>query len=207
MASATNTVRAAATKMPRVHSALHFPLRKAISKRLWKLWGAGLAGLLVAAAILAAGYFDSVRAGELGPGFHSLFDLASSRAIRVISSVQVLLAGQLALFIWWARSRGQNGAPYRYRTWAWLAAVCFVASFAIGVDAHLALADTIAWAAGDQVTVEPQLGWLVPTGCCLLAFLCLLHADLKQCKTSLVLFWLAVMSWAGAAAIDRGVEL
>ena len=206
-ATASDTVRATATTSSGVNSRFHFPLRKAISRRLWKVWGTGLAGLLVGAGIVAGGYFDELRSQELGPGFHSLFNLSSARAIRYFSTILVMLAGQLALFIWWARSRAQGVSAVRYRSWGWLSVICFLASFVIGSEAHHAATETLVWFAGGQLSFHPELAWMIPGGTCVLGFLWLLHSDLRQNRTGLALLWLAALSWIAGGAIRRVGDL
>ena len=182
-------------------SALHFPLQKAISRRLWKIWAVGTLGLVVGAALLSAGFYAERAADVVGPAFVHLFDLAAGRAIRFFSIVYFVLCGQLAMFVWWGRARRQRGLNSRLRVWSSLAATCFLMSFFVATDTHLALNDTVLWLLKRDLGPRRDLCWLSPLAGSLLIFLWMLHRDMRECRTGLVMLWLAALSWTAAGSM------
>src|SRR4051812_30113312 len=60
----------------------HFPLRKIISSRLWKVLGIACGAGLVAAGILVGGWAAKTRSAQLGPGFQHVFDLQQAMLVR-----------------------------------------------------------------------------------------------------------------------------
>ncbi|MEX2287481.1 MAG: hypothetical protein WD648_10355 [Planctomycetaceae bacterium] len=185
----------------RASMGLSFPLRKAISRRLWKIWGVGSLGLMVGAALIAASFYADRYYPILGPGFSHLFDLAGGRAIRFYGVVAFLLSGLLSVFVWWARSRSHKDFRRRYRIWSRFAGACFLFSFLIGTDAHLALNETILWFWKRGPVPPAPWSWLAPTGCCVFVFLLMLHRDMRECRASLTMLWMAALSWTAAGGM------
>ena len=60
----------------------HFPLRKAISSRLWKHAGVALLGLGLSVGILAGGFAAQTHPARLGPGLTWFLDLSAARLVR-----------------------------------------------------------------------------------------------------------------------------
>ncbi len=185
-------------------SRLRFPLRKAISRRKWKVWSVGLLALAFAAGILAGGLTVIRQPQTLGPGFEQIFDLETGVLVRFYSTVQMLLTGQLAMFIGWARSRNPHDLGRRYRVWAWIAAICFGYSLFIGTDAQTAIVETIRWAGGIHSSLRLSLGWMVPTGICLLLCLLRLNSEIHDNRVSQALLWMALASWTVVGAWQLG---
>jgi hypothetical protein len=182
----------------------HFPLRKVISIRYWKLAAVTLCAALVGASILVGGWAAATHGEQLGPGFVLFFRLDSARLVRGFAAVGFLLAGQLALLIGWVRSQSLQDFNGRYRGWVFCAIVAFVA--ALGLETQLASAWSATaawlWPSGFASVMSSQRGpllWLVPTG----FFGVLVHAylvrEMRDCRMSLSFLWLAFLL-AGAAA-------
>ncbi len=131
---------APAKVMQKRRSPSHFPLRKVISARYWKLAAIVLGAMLAGAAILGGGWAAANFGQQLGPGFVLLFGLDAARLVRGFAAVGLLLAGQLALLISWARSQSLQDFNGRYRGWVFCAIFAFVAAF--GMQTQLAAAWT-----------------------------------------------------------------
>src|SRR5579863_663789 len=84
--------RAAPAKSPtKTRGPSHFPLRKVISAKLWKHAGVACIGLLLAAAILVAGWAAEIHGARLGSGIVRLCNLREPRLVVWFISVALLL--------------------------------------------------------------------------------------------------------------------
>ena len=196
-------------EMPRASAPSHFPVRKAISRRLWKIWGIGMIGLASAAGILAAGQFAATQSELLGPGFVRLFSFPESRAATFFCATQLMLAGQLALLIWWVRSRSLNDFKGRYRVWTWGAMTAFLGAFAIVTDGHLAFSETVCWLWTEPFWNKEVLCWLLPTAVVGLVLTWSLKSDMRECRSSVSMLWLATVCgglWA-VLAVDLQIQI
>ncbi len=176
----------------------HFPLRKIISARLWKHSVVGFCGMLLASAIVAAGWAAEVHPARLGPGFLPLFDLSAARLVRWYLSTAIFLSSQLAVLIWWLRSQSLQDFKGRYRGWAGCAAIGFIAAFAVETNAVRALSETARWLwhIDDGRQSLGCLAALVLFGLVVWRFL---YREMRDCLTSLGLLWLTGLF--GAAAV------
>ncbi len=208
-ATSAPPITGGAAPSPRVarSSYTHFPLRKAISRRKWKVWSVGLISLLFGIGMLVAGIAAARQAERLGPGFVQIFDLSAARMVSLYATLQLMLTGQLAVFIWWGRSRSLNDFGGRYRVWAWTAAVCFLFTLLTGVEAHKAIVETVRWATGIESSARLAAAWLVPTLICLTICVLRLSHELRNNRVSVVLLWMAVAAWSVTAAQQLGSRL
>jgi len=186
-----------------------FPLRKVISPKLWKHWGLWLFGLLVGAGILYGGLCVSRQGNQLGPGFVRLFDLSSSPIIRCYSSFLLVLSGQLALLIGWARSRSLHDFAGRYRLWVWAAGAWFGFAFCVASGAHLAWTETAMWLWNADLQSwninlqnREALCWLLPATVLGICLLWTLHRDMRICRSSVVMLWLAAGLCLAAGVLE-----
>jgi hypothetical protein len=191
---------------PRRDSA-EFPLRKLVSRRLWKHWSLVLIGLAVGASILAAGYCATAFAHKLGPGFVHQFNLESARFIRGYTSMMFLLAGQFALLIFWIRSRSLRDFAGSYRLWAWVAAAWMLTSLCVATEAHTAITETVFWLQTIDVWNGRVLSWLAPVAVIGLGYLWALTREMYGCRSSLTMLWLAALLSAASGALLLGFEL
>ena len=185
----------------------HFPLRKALSRRKWKVWSLGLISLLCGTGILIAGIEAAQQAERLGPGFVQIFDLSAARMVSFYATLQLLLTGQLAVFIWWARSRSQSDFAGRYRVWAWTASTCFVFTLLMGVDAHKGIVETMRWAMGVENSTRLAAAWLIPTVICLAICVLRLNHEMRDNRPSAALLWMGVAAWTVIGAQQLGSRL
>ena len=198
--------RAPAEKRKRARrGSAHFPLRKVISIRYWKLAAVILGAAVAGAGILVGGWAAATHGEQLGPGFVLMFRLDAARLVRGFAAVGLMLAGQLALLISWARSQSLQDFSGRYRGWVFCAILAFVA--AIGLETQL----TAAWSATatwlwptpfvSAIAQRAILLWLVPTIICGLFAHAYLVREMRDCRLSLTFLWLAFFLGGGAAAI------
>lgn len=187
-------------------SALHLPLRKLISPRLWKHLLLGLAGVGVAAGLLWAG---KTASGEhpYGPGFGLFFSLSTGHAVQYYNAAMLTIAGQLCLLIWWARSHSRKDFSGSYRVWFWSAAACLVSAFVAVTDAHVAWSQTALWLWDVDVWNKQTLSWLVPIGVPAAVFYLLLQRDTRDCRVSVNLLRLSSLAMLGAALWTLGFRL
>jgi hypothetical protein len=182
----------------------HFPLRKVISIRYWKLLAVVLGAALAATGILLGGWAAATHGERLGPGFVLFFRLDSARLVRGFAVFGLLLSGQLALLISWVRSQSLQDFSGRYRGWVLCAVAAFIA--AIGLQTQLAAAwsATATWlwpAPLSSISHKATLLWLIPTmlgGAFVHAYLV---REMRDCRVSLTFLWLTFLLGGGAAAI------
>jgi len=194
--------RASSSKGPaKLRGPSHFPLRKVISARLWKHAGLALLGLLLAGAILTGGWAAETYAQRLGPGLVRLFDLSTARLVRWYVSCAIFLASQLALLVWWLRSQSLQDFNGRYRGWACCAVLGFLAAFAVQTDALRAWTQTVDWLWHFDVRNKQAWSWMAPAVLCGIPAWRFLHREMRDCRLSLTLLWLAMLFGATLAAL------
>lgn len=181
----------------------HFPLGRLISRKLWKLWAVGVLALLVGGNLLLAGTVATAESGQFGPGFSHLFDLTAGRALQPFATLLLLMATQLAWFIWWVRSQSPRDFDGRYRQWSWCAALGMFATLAVAGDLHHAWSKTAMWLWDLDFWKVEIVVWLLPI--CLAAAWALrtLHREMRDCRSSLAMLWMA----AGCGLCIAGLQL
>jgi hypothetical protein len=179
----------------------HFPLRKVISIRYWKLAAVILCATLAAAGILAGGWAASTYGEQLGPGFVFLFRLDSARLVRGFAAIGLLLAGELALLISWVRAQSLQDFNGRYRGWVFCALLGFLAAFGLQTQLAAAWSATASWLWAAPFSHKATLLWLVPTATCGLFVHVYLVREMRDCRTSSLFAWLAALFGCGAAVI------
>jgi hypothetical protein len=179
----------------------HFPLRKVISTRYWKLAAVIFCATLTAAGILAGGWAASNYGEQLGPGFVFLFRLDAARLVRGFAAVGLLLAGELALLIGWARAQSLQDFNGRYRGWVFCALLGFLAAFGLQTQLAAAWSATAAWLWTAPFSHKATLLWLVPTATGALFVHVYLVREMRDCRLSSTFAWLAALFGCGAAVI------
>jgi hypothetical protein len=194
--------RAAPTKVKQKRrSPSHFPLRKVISARYWKLAAIVLCAALAGVAILGGGWAAANYGQQLGPGFVLLFGLDAARLVRGSAAVGLLLAGQLALLISWARSQSLQDFNGRYRGWVFCALLAFVAAFGMQTQLAAAWSATAGWLWTAQFAHKATLLWLIPTACCGIFVHGYCVREMRDCRVSLTLAWLTFVLGGGVTGI------
>jgi hypothetical protein len=183
-----------------------FPIRKVISPKAWKIAGVivlvGLFGFLIVLAG-AAGWPD---AESLGPGCHRLIDSRGGSLARLFQAGLLMLSGQLALLIWWGRSQSLRDFDGQYRIWLWAAVILVFAGWGLVGDWHWAWSDTICWLWSARFPQREVVCWALPS--VVLAGLLgrKLSADIRPCKCSFFLLWLAGLAFAAACVFRLGID-
>lgn len=178
------------------------PLRKVISARLWKIWAASFLVLTAGVAVVAGGWAAANRPDLLGPGLTALFDLESGRAARTFNGLMFLAFGQLSLLICWTRAQSLKDFDARYRAWAWVGAAGLLAGATVLSGAHVALADTLFWKWNAPIPHRALLAWLVPAAIVGLVCLRLMHLEMRNCRSGLVMLYLGAAAFAAFAALQ-----
>jgi hypothetical protein len=179
----------------------HFPLRKVISIRYWKLALAILCAVAAGAGILFGGWATTIYGERLGPGFVLLFRLDVARLVRGFATVGFLLVGELALLIGWARSQSLQDFNGRYRGWLLCAVLAFVAAFGLETQLAAALSATVGWLWSEPFWHKETLCWLVPAAACGLFAHAYAVREMRDCRLSLSFAWLAALLASGTAAL------
>jgi hypothetical protein len=179
----------------------HFPLRKVISIRYWKLGAVIFCATLAAAGILLGGWAASFYGEQLGPGFVFLFRLDAARLVRGFAAVGLLLAGELALLISWARAQSLQDFNGRYRGWVFCALLGFLAAFGLQTQLAAAWSATATWLWATPFSHKATLLWLVPTATGALFVHAYLVREMRDCRLSSIFAWLAALFGCGAAVV------
>ncbi len=179
----------------------HFPLRKVISIRYWKLAAIIFLATLAGAGTLVGGWAAATHGEPLGPGFVLFFRLDAARLVRGFAAVGLLLAGQLALLIGWVRSQSLQDFNGRYRGWVLCAILAFLGTMALETQLTAAWSATANWLWPAPFSHKSILLWLVPTALCGAYVHAYLVREMRDCRLSLTFLWLAFLLGGGTAAI------
>ncbi len=190
--SEDSPARADADDFSQQSAAVQFPLHKVISQKMWKHWAVAFFGLALGAGILYCGHHAADLEEKLGPGFARLFNLSSGPVFRCYRSILLILSGQLALLIFWARSRSLQDFAGRYRLWVWVAGAWFWFAFSTASGAHHAWSESVVWLWWDApLRNRTTLCWLIPAVLLGAELLWMMHRDMRGCRSSLSMLWLA----------------
>lgn len=184
--------------------ASHFPLRKLISARFWKIWGVGICVIGAGAAVLAGTWAATERPELLGPGFARYFEPSSTRAVSYFNTFLLISSAQLAFLIWWVRSRSLQDFSGKYRIWAWAGLGGFAAAASLSTGAHLAWSETVGWLWNIDFPNKQIWFWMAPALLWGLITLQFLRGEMRECRWSLSLLWLSTLSFGAIAAWQFG---
>ena len=185
-----------------------FPVKKLISPKKWKLWLISFGLLSLCSLFLYLSHFVQTNPDIWSPDLIAFFSMKDGLLFRGFNSFLVLLSAQLALGIWWARSRSLKDFSGQYRTWFTVMVIGSLISFCMATDAHLVFSNTISWYWNIRFWKQELLGWVVPLLGCATAIVCSMHAEMRRNKLSLTFFWLSMLIWGGrlAFSFDLGEE-
>ncbi len=183
----------------------HFPLRKVISPKGWKISLVGALVFLAGAGILAAS-LSTADSRTLGPGWTRLVHPHGGALARMFHAAVLLFSGQTALLIWWARSQSLRDFGGRYHLWLWSAVGSMLAAGSLAGDWHWAWSDTICWLWSARFPQRDVLCWMVP-GLILAGILWRkLRADMRDSTASSLLLWLSAAACLGACLFRLGID-
>ena len=184
----------------------HLPVALVIPADGWKYLAGGLLGLAFSAAIVIAGCFTPELQTLAGPGISGLFALPNGRVAQWFSSLLLLLCAQLALLIWWTRSRSLEDFEGRYWLWIRTAGVWLVFSGCVSIDAHNAALDTL-------LNIRPGLSrewatlcWMIPAAAVGVLLVGALVVEMRGCRASRVLLLLACACQLSTAGLHLEFE-
>jgi hypothetical protein len=179
------------------------PISRLIPAEWWKYLLAAIGLLATSASLLVAGWKSAELTSALGPGFERLFALPDSAAVRWFSGVLHLLSAELALLIWWARSKSQSDYDGRYWLWIRVACIWLISSACLATGAPAAICETIHHFRPDFAARMLILSWLAPAAV-IGAFVAFgLVREMRDCRWSRALLLLA----AGAYVVAAGLAL
>lgn len=171
----------------------------------WKAWLLVLLGVLVAAGVVAVGDAVDRDPGFYGPELAGLMSLQSGRLVRTVGSVLLLLSGQLALVVWWARSRSTQDFSGRYDVWVWTAAAWFLFALGHETQAHLAWNEMAALVWEPDFWNKTILSWFAPAVAAGGVLWLSARADAGRCRSAKFLLTLAGLAWVAAGLLALGV--
>lgn len=185
----------------------HFPLRKIISPKSWKI--AIAAGMTFGTALLSllAGYYPHNVQSMFGPGIAGLFNMQTGNFFTSYTGCLLLMAGQLALLIWWCRSQNMRDFEGSFRIWPYAAITALVAACVLFSGAHHAWSSTFHWLWPVAFWKKEIVCWLAPTLAVVSSLILALHRDMRDSKISILFLWLAASGWSGAAVMSLQLEL
>ncbi len=172
-----------------------FPVKKLISPKKWKLWSISFGLVAVCALFLYTSIQVQKYPGDWSPDLVNFFSLENGLLYRSFNSLLVLVSAQLALGIWWARSRSILDFSGQYRTWFTVTFIGLLISFCMATDAHITFSNTISWYWNFQFWKQELLGWAVPLLGCATAVVCSMHIEMRKNRLSLSLFWFSMLIW------------
>jgi hypothetical protein len=177
-----------------------------VPQEWWKYVAAGMACLAITTGILIAGWRASDLATALGPGVEGLFSFPAAPVAKWFSNLLLLMAGQLALFIWWARSRSHKDFEGRYWLWIRATGVWFLLGGCAATGAHRALSETLRYIWPEISGRTATLGWLVPAWVVGVAILVPLAREMRGCRWSRSLLLLGAGCYLAAAGLYVELE-
>jgi len=183
-----------------------FPVRKLISPQIWKLTAFSFALFLLGGLLLTAGLKVAENPAEFGPGFSRLFSLESGRAINYFCGILMTLAGQVAILIWWARSRSLHDYDGNFRVWVWTATCAIMFGFCLLTDAHIAFSLTVFWFWDLNFWKQDTLCWLGPALIITGGIFWQLRHDLYDCKSSRSFYVVAAGCWVVSALLNFDMQ-
>jgi len=189
-----------------VSPTLNLPVSAVIPAAGWKYLVGGVLGLAISAGIIAAGYFSSRLESIAGAEIADLLALPNSRLAQWFSSLLLLLCAQLAMFIWWARSRSLEDFDGRYWLWIHTAGVWFVLSGCLSTEAHTVVSGAIRLIRSGISQRDANLGWMIPMGILGIMLARALAREMRGCRASRALLLTACAVQLLTAALHLELE-
>ena len=177
------------------------PLAGLVPAEGWKFLAGGLLGLAVGAGIVIAGYFAPRFQSISGTAISDLLALPNGRLAQWFSSLLLLLSAQLALLIWWARSRSLE--DYEGSYWLWIRTAGFWLAFSgcVSVEAHNLALTTLLKIRPGLSQQYASLCWMIPSIGLAALLVGALVREMCGCRTSRALLLLACACHLSAAGL------
>ncbi len=174
------------------------PVNSLIRPQLWIHWSVISLCLLAWGGLLYLGDL----AEQTDFGLREIVGLRSGRLATFFSTLMLLWAGQLALLIFWYRRKSRNDFHGRYRSWLWAGVTLQLFLMFVATGAQHPFSEYMQQHYPLAIPRYDLLCWLVPIATVSLSLFRLLGLDMRPCRSSRALMWVA-----GIAAIVAGSSL
>lgn len=167
------------------HPRLGCPVLNLFPGGMW-FYGA-LAGALGAGLIVltAASFFAPTwKIGTWGPVAARLLSVQRPSLLTWCGDTLVLLAAQVAVFIWWARARGSKDFGGSYRLWGWVTAAGIGTHLVLTTGLHRVLSQALPRSVPMLARLPNHLVWLVPALVVGYLLFWALQRELRGCRLS-----------------------
>ncbi|VAX40257.1 hypothetical protein MNBD_PLANCTO02-1967 [hydrothermal vent metagenome] len=185
----------------------HFPLRKLISQRKWKVVTAACLAIVSSVLVVLSGFYSEWVSLNLGVGFSTFANPLSGKLAMAATGCWLMLSGQLALLTWWVRSNSLSDFEGKYRIWPYASLAMFLASFGIMTDAHQAFSATFQLLFHTSFWKQEVISWLAPTLAISFSLLAGLHREMRDCRSSHLLLLFSACSASVAAFLSLELVL
>lgn len=183
------------------------PLSSLVPRAWWQYAIAGLLCLLIGGAMTVAGCHTSALGVLLGPQAAALFELPNGPVAKWFSSLLLLLAAQVSLFIWWARAQSLKDFDGRYWLWIRVACICLMFSGCVAIDAN-GICQSIVHHFRPRIGGwRLMLGWLVPAAVIGGLTVRALSREMRGCRVSRLLMLTTAGCYLTAALLGLELEL
>lgn len=185
---------------------LHLSLANVVPAEGWKYLVGGLLGLAFGAVVTITGCFAPELQTLAGPGISGLFALPNGRVAQWFSSFLLLLCAQLALLIWWTRSRSLEDFEGRYWLWIRTACIWIVFSGCVSIEAHSVALKTLLHIRPELSREWSNLCWMIPVATLGALLVKALVREMRGCRASRALLLLAFACQLSAAGLHLALE-
>ena len=127
-------------------------------------------------------------------GLKNILGIRSGRLVNFFSTIMLLWAGQLALLIYWFRRKSRNDFHGRYRMWLWVGVTLQFFLAVVATEAHLPFSAYMQRMWPLALPRYELLSWLIPTATLGLALFQILGKEMRHCRCSQVLLWIAAVA-------------
>ncbi len=181
------------------------PIAQIVPPEWWKYAAGGIAVLGMNCALVAAGWLAPQVSAAAGPAVERIFSPANGPATKWYSGLLLGLSAQLALLIWWARSRSLKDFDGRYWLWTRAAVAWLAFSGCLAIDAGQAAVDVLRHFRPDLNQGYSALAWLIPASIVGISIGRGLLREMSGCRTSQMLFSTALAGYVAAVGFDLGL--
>jgi hypothetical protein len=181
------------------------PIAQIVPPEWWKYAAGGIAVLGMNCALVAAAWFAPQVSAVAGPAAERIFSPANGPATKWCSGLLLGLSAQMALLIWWARSRSLKDFDGRYWLWTRAAAAWLAFSGCLAIDARQTAIDVVRHFRPDLNQRYSALAWLIPASLVGISIARGLLREMRGCHTSRILFSTALAGYVAAVGFELGL--
>jgi len=177
------------------------PLATIVPRAWWKHAAVDILLALVALALSAGAARLQQVAAALGGEAASMLQPSNPVLARWYSGTLLLLTGQMALLVWWARSQSAKDFSGRYRFWLRAAGCWLALNLCAATGLHKALAETVANGLPVEYQRHGMALWWVPTAIVAMTMAAGLRKEVRLCRPAKWLMCLGAACYAAASAV------